>query len=50
MKSGIVKNYFWYLALILGYLIIYYFDVEKIIYKECDEKPKSKIDFVYQQF
>jgi hypothetical protein len=50
MKKTILNNYFLYLLLILGYLVIYYFDVEKIIYKECDEKPKSKIDFVYQQF
>lgn len=49
MKS-VLKKTFLYLVLLLGFLLLYVFNVEDMIYKRDDKRVKSKIDFVYQQF
>lgn len=39
-----------YAALIVGYLCIYVLDMDLIIYGEENSQPRSKTNFVYQQF
>ena len=46
----LIKNTVVYFLLAIGYLLLYRNDVEKWIYDIDEDAPKSKVDFIYQQF
>ena len=48
--KAILYNTLIYLALMLGYLFLYHFNVEQLIYPEQEIEIESTVDFIYQQF
>ncbi len=50
MKNSFLRNLLIYLLLVLGYIFIYVLDVESMVYPHQQNKVKSKVNFVYQQF
>lgn len=46
----ILKTTLIYLGLIVGFLYLYYLDVDVLLHPEKKIEAKSKVDFVYQQF
>lgn len=46
-----IKNTVIYFLLILGYILIHFFEIENYIYKQDGkQESKSKVNFIYQQF
>jgi hypothetical protein len=45
-----IKNTLLYLLIFIGYLLLYVWDVEAMVYPNAAKKVISKVSFVYQQF
>jgi hypothetical protein len=45
-----IRNSVVYTLLIVGYVLIYLLNIESYLFDEKNIKPKSKVDFIYQQF
>lgn len=46
----IIKLTALYFGLIVGYIIVYVFDLELLVFGEQTKATKSLVEFVYQQF
>jgi hypothetical protein len=49
-KTQFLKNILIYFLLILGYVYLYVVNIEILINPESELAPKSKVNFIYQQF
>lgn len=49
-KLKFLRNTLIYFLLILGYVYLYVANIEFILHPESESAPKSKVNFVYQQF
>ena len=49
-KTRILKNTLIYFLLIMGYVYLYIVNVEILIDPKSEYAPKSKVNFIYQQF
>jgi len=49
-KRKFLRNTLIYFLLIVGYIYLFVVNVEVVFYPESENAPKSKVNFVYQQF
>lgn len=49
-SKKIISNSLIYFFLIIGYIAFYVLGIENLIYNQKGQAPKSKVNFVYQQF
>ena len=49
-KNKLIRNMIIYLVLVMSYFLLYWINIETMIYQSDDATPKSKVNFIYQQF
>lgn len=49
-KRKFTRNTLIYFLLLAGYIFLYVIDVKELINPTKEKQPKSKVEFIYQQF